>query len=394
MEDNIEEAKEDALQEEPKEELEDNLEETVLENNSEVVEQEVVEPKVEKKYFNAPIFTRLMAAALDFTIVLFVGMIASSLIYRGVASNSAELKKETDFQTQHLSSSHLARKTNEGFLSYTSDLYFEKTATNYKMIDVLSHFYTVYLTNDTSKLSSDEVGSLNWDKEIKIDDEIVVPKDYYSIAWFNENILALPKEGTSDRTNDYFDYQRDESNNPIYTSIGTINAKYIENDAVKAPSEMENFVFEAYKQAVNSFNTQDFIAASAAKFTQTQDFITFLTRMILVLIIFEIVPLLTKNGKTLGKLMMRLSLVNTKGEKIKKWQVLPRGIIYLGIPVLLYLVHNIFVQIGVIATFVVASIVLLSIKTKDRMVIHDFIARTIVVEDPEAPKPARRAVIK
>lgn len=338
---------------------------------------------------SAPMMSRLLAATIDFGLVLFLSVFGSSLAYRIAQNTNGELKEVISLQSQNTSSTHLASKNSQGnYVTYTSDQYFEKTENGYKIIDSLAYFYTVYLAGDSERASSGDIVSISADKEMMVGDEKVTPRNYYTVEWFNQNVLELPKEGQEAKYN-YFTYQKDADNNIDYTKIGTVSDTFIETEVVDEqtitkvnPSEdMINFIYDKYKAAVETFSNQDFMVEYTNKATNINQLITLICRLSFLFIFFEIIPFFVKRGKTLGKLLMRISLVDMQGEPVKKWQIFVRPLLFFTVPLVLYFIPNLFVQIGIVLGLLIATIVMMAVNKKNHLVIHDYFARTIVSED-------------
>ena len=341
--------------------------------------------KIEKeKIAFASTLTRILAFLIDTCLVIFLSVFGSALAARIAQNVPGKVKDNIDLETLNVSSSHLVTKSNNRYLSYTSNQYFEKTEKGYLIIDSLSYFYTVYLAGDETRASNGDIVAVNANEEVVIDGQTIIPKNYYTVDWFNTNVLGLPKEGQEAKY-DYFVYQKNGENND-YSLVGTVNPKYIEEDKVNASKEMINYVYEAYKKAATTFYDQSFIKDITNYITNFNNLITLLSRLFFIIVFFEILPLCLVRGKTLGKLLMRLSLVRFDGEPIKRWQVIPRGLIILAIPVVIYFIPNIYIQIVAVLALVIPSIVLYFVNKETRLVLHDYIAQTVVSEDPERKK--------
>ena len=111
-----------------------------------------------------------------------------------------------------------------------------------------------------------------------------------------------------------------------------------------------------------------------------------LFRLSMILIFFEILPLSLKRGKTLGKLCMGISLCRPDGEPSKRWQVLPRSILYFLVPLILYFVNKLYLQIIIIGVIASVDLVLFIVNKKSRMIIHDYLSCTVVKEDTKEDK--------
>lgn len=340
----------------------------------------------------ATFLSRALAAGVDFTFVAVISVFGSTLIYRAVSDNNAQVKEAIKTQESAVLYSHLGKESNGRYLSYTSDEYFKKTGENYLIIDKLSYFYTVFLAGDETRVAVNEKVCPDYNIPLNIDGTEILPKDYYTVEWFNENVLSLPKEGQTSSV-DYFAYQMD-GENIDYTKIGTVNAKYIvadgEDTKVEATTEMNNYVYDKYRDAVTLLQKQQFYKKVTKTLNDTNALISFLLRMASILIFYLILPLSLPKGKTLGKLFLRLSLVKPNNEPIKRWQVIPRCAIALLLPAFLYLAPNLIAQIIVVMGLLIVDIVLF-IVLKDKRTIHDLIALTAVTEDEPKTKAAKIA---
>ena len=338
----------------------------------------------------ANLVSRIIAAAVDFGLAALLSVFCSSLGYMIAQKNNPELNTSITLETKHVHSSHLVSKNSSGnYVSFVESQYFEKTSSGgYQIIDSLAYYYVVYLAGDSNKAVEGELVSPVAEVETVIDGVTTTPKDYYSVQWFNENVLGLPKAG-EEATNDYFEYKKNELNEIDYSSIGTVAEKYLTTETIDGeeitsvtPSkEMITFVYNAYKKAATNLYDQTYMKGYVATQENMSKIISLITRLIFYFIMFELMPLLLKNGKTLGKLMVKISLANFDGDPIKKWQVLPRGLIILLLPIFMYFVPNLFIQIGVIGALLLISIIMLIINKNTKLVLHDYIARTVVVDD-------------
>lgn len=109
-----------------------------------------------------------------------------------------------------------------------------------------------------------------------------------------------------------------------------------------------------------------------------------------VLITELILPLILKNGQTLGKKVFGLGVIRTDGVKASGVQLFVRSIlgkyaVEIMIPV--FVVIMLFFQIGgivfvALALGILLSQVLLLIINRNKMLIHDLLARTVVVDLP------------
>lgn len=88
-------------------------------------------------------------------------------------------------------------------------------------------------------------------------------------------------------------------------------------------------------------------------------------------IVYILIPVLMKNNHSLGKKIMNLKVISTKGEELKKYQLAIRGVSYIVIEL----------SIGLLTYGVVPILsLLLSLFTKRNQTIHDLISSTKVVK--------------
>lgn len=89
-------------------------------------------------------------------------------------------------------------------------------------------------------------------------------------------------------------------------------------------------------------------------------------------LIYElIIPLCTKNGKTIGKIIFKLGLVNKDGYEFKKWKLILR---YLA-----FLVVDIFFTAITFGGVFLISFTMMQFNKK-RRVIHDYVAGSVVID--------------
>ena len=101
------------------------------------------------------------------------------------------------------------------------------------------------------------------------------------------------------------------------------------------------------------------------------------------LIIFLVLPLIFKNGASLGKKVMHMCLVNRLGFTIKRAQVVLRTLpsILLGTILLVFLP---LLWSVIVMTVILLTSYLLSIFETNRRALHDFLAGTMVVNEDES----------
>lgn len=143
-----------------------------------------------------------------------------------------------------------------------------------------------------------------------------------------------------------------------------------------------------YRKAVDAMNNDE-EANAAIKTAYTLSFLTFASGIILSMLILEfIVPLLMKDGRTLGKRLFGLGVMRTNFTRITPVQLFVRGVIGKGVlEIVLPALIVLFIFSGILGipgivllgAMVIGEIVAL-IKTDSNSTLHDVLADTAVVD--------------
>ena len=324
---------------------------------------------------------RLGAAALDLAIYILLSLIiitiAGVFLNRGSALSDAKL-----LINEHIKSSHLSKyEEKHGYVTYNDDdLLSLSDDDNAFIINQLAYFYLSYLTGENIQ----EGFTYSLDKDTPVIDDIL-PKTYYSVAYFNENVLSLPKESESP-INDYFIYQKNGEEND-YTKIGVINPNYIikeqtNNGVIKhivRETKLLNFLSDVYDKAVKLFYNQSFIKQADNTIYTINTILMFAATMPSFIAFYIIIPLCSPFGKTIGKHLLSIAVVSSHGFIIKKWQVLLRGLPILAATVYICLVSSLYYQLMAPLVILLISLGFLLFDPR-RRALHDFMANTSVIK--------------
>ena len=341
---------------------------------------------------NAGLFARFVAVIVDLAIasLLFFGLLIFT--QRVICVNSPYVKKAQDAYYGYNIDSGLYEESDQ------NGLYKEKTFDSFKGYeDLFYSYYSDYLVNKCP-----EEYRVNYN----------VNGVDYSAYWFNVYVLGqnddlglyqnLDKRDELVRVTgvELFTYKLDGENKPIYNEIAlprcvnnNPDAEIGEEDQTKLTryfyiSDADNKEGKTcyYHIITIDLNSREFVAKAYNEWYLHYYSLPMLFCLSFAMIIFfGVIPLILKNGATLGKLIFHLGLVNNLGYRVSKLQVVLRfGFMFLIIEVF-YCIFN-FILGGAllwllgILTFLALASYGLAIFTKEHKAIHDFIAGTIVVD--------------
>ncbi len=248
----------------------------------------------------------------------------------------------------------------------------------------VSYFYLHYLTGDV------EEGmpyAPNFDKPIKKDDgSEVLPKDFYSVSWFNYNILGITEEDPDRETSSlYFTYRKDADGNYDKTQIGTPKWSRYNSDKGKVVELTREDITVQYKSvyqvAYRYLEAEDFYQEVARKFYFGYSLCATLCALVSGAVIYIVIPLFLKNGQTIGKKILKLGLANYEGYRFKNNQLWMRFVPFAltCAALLIPFITTFYVIFIIILIMLLVSFALMMASPK-KAALHDFVARTIVID--------------
>jgi uncharacterized RDD family membrane protein YckC len=177
----------------------------------------------------------------------------------------------------------------------------------------------------------------------------------FSNAWYNETILNINEEGT------FFELNQGDSN---------VRASERTDLSEEEQALLLNFYTNAFNDALADLANYEPYVALAQQINAYFIEILAIGASISMLIFYLLFPLLLKEGRTLGKLALNLSVVNKDGYHLAWWQHLLR---FIGLTITFVLaIYTILGSILVSYTFM--------IFTKNYRSLHDFLAITRVID--------------
>lgn len=331
----------------------------------------------------APLGKRIFAFIIDvamllvLTIALYFG--ASQFIFqKSIYNNYDKLFKE-DFNS-HLFYYDEASKTRKQ----------HKSEGDYQLyLDVLSYYYLHYLTGEGVEVPEGSKAGEDWFKAPNYKEFVpgteTLPKDYYTVAWFNENILEIKVDEPTTTTVSYFEYAK--TGGVIdKTKIGVRRSEHwsTKQNAVVEVTESETaaVLYEKYKAAYfSSLMVQNFYAPYYQEITLLTAISWLIPALFASIVIYIVIPLFMKNHATLGKKFQKLGLCAIDGYKMQKYQLIFRAIPLLLTLTLVFLlpVPSYYICFAIGAVILMISVGLAAASPKHAS-LHDYCGRTIVID--------------
>ena len=266
--------------------------------------------------------------------------------------------------------SHLRYKDENGELQVIKD---DAPFLEYR--NVISYYYMNYLTGDVTEPGT---GSPIADEKIKNEaGELVSKKDYYTVEWFNRYVLQITAADPEKDSNCLFTYEKVDG---VYdtTKLGIPkDVTLVKTSDVN--KHMQSAFLSAY---VSSFNELSYIKdwTNKSNFIYSLEFV--LSGIIAAIVTYIVFPVIFKEGRTVGKKIFKLALANKEGYRFHNHQlsmrVMPLIVVLLSLLIPIWTDLFLLVIIPMIVFLVSFALAMASPK---KAALHDFTARTIVVDD-------------
>lgn len=357
-----------------------------------------------KNIVTANIGKRVFAAVLDMLLAVFLYILAAQFIFTPIANASIgydqananyaryqiyshlyifiEYDENSQLYTPVKMSEYDAAKTS----SYTNinlqslPDYNLSTTIDYTYYEgQIRYYYLNYLTGENLEKPSEsipdsDVRAPNYDQTVVIDgtDTGILPKDYYTLDWYYQNILLVNNDSS-----------------PFAVTDGTLTLK-----EGKSNDDAMYFLLDAshqnvYYNATYHLYYSDYFQSNLSTIINGQ-VISFVPPFFLVLLVLYLaVPLIFKNGETLCKKMLNIGLLNIKEYQVTRPQVLLRQLVFIAEMTLSYFIIPIIFQsynesnlFSYLATMGLGCFLLLIVTffNQNRRTLHDFIALTFTID--------------
>ena len=236
--------------------------------------------------------------------------------------------------------------------------YYLTTDDNKTFKEGLEHFYTVYIPYEDADAN----------KPAKLKDGTEVDKKaYFTVEWFNKEVLKIEGDGGT-----YFAYQYD-GETPLKGESAVIKDE--------AEKELVNrFLQHAWEQANYDLNQLESFKSLNREYEFYGSIELVIGSLVACALVYIVVPIIFKNGQTLGKKAFGLALANSDGYKMKNSQLLmrimPAAVVILALLIPIWARAYMYLLLLIVMLLVSFA---LSMSSPKRMSLHDFTARTIVI---------------
>ena len=355
---------------------------------------------------NAPLFKRIFAAILDAAFFVLLFLLTSSFIMTPIVDSTMGLRENVLLGYQYETASHLyvlcqvvSVETGEDKIIEVKDyteqinprnesgirgISTRKEVDHSYLIDHVKYYYLSYKTgvdvvmpNNTASHTYDMVKDHFVDPAYETKNaEGKLPKEIYTLDWFEKDILKIGSEEAI--------YEVDADHNYVLTAA--FKNKY--TDPTKSEEENnKNILYEAKKYASDIvYNAQKdlfytkIIQDINHNVTVANNFAIVTAAVFSMLIVYLLFPMIFANGETLGKLTMKICLVNKLDYRVTKPQVLLRQLLFILMMLVVAFVFD--VGMGSLVTVGIGAFIFMMVTlfVPNNRSLHDLAAGTRVID--------------
>lgn len=344
-----------------------------------------------KRIEPAGLFARTVAAIVDLAIVAFV----AGLFYIGgqaIMEKTSIVKDATTEMRKYYIDSGLYRYKVDDEGQLTQEIEFLTDSEDYKDYeDMIVNYYTVYKTSQCPEQYRDDKYTMYWYNVHILGLEVNPAAEPFDAEELNARPALIKEKGPK-----IFKYDEtlgeDKYNaRPVLIFDSTVEGEQqlAEKAALRyyfiSEESNSNNEYYIYSYTLTDLMATDYFNNAYNTMYQWYYIIPILVSALLSSIIFYfVVPIITKNGQTLGKMTMSIALVNKLGYAYDRKQLIPRVFFNLTLLVAMYLIfdllpHGLLIFIGAATIYFFASYTVM-IFTKEHKAIHDYFAATIAID--------------
>ncbi|MCR5332844.1 MAG: RDD family protein [Bacilli bacterium] len=336
----------------------------------------------------AHIVRRLIAAILDALLGIFLFFLLSMTAMTAIANKAFGYSDLHQVYARYQTASHLymyQQANNDGSVSlievkdYEKEIDPEKDSKIISIVDIdtetpsyvlehIRYYYLSFLTGENIEVPEsvtreydivkDNLVDPNYDKALENGQ---LPKEFYTEEYFSKEILKVESDGQY-----YFDVDENFKASIKEGVDETAVMKYIKNVGYSA---QKGLYYADYMQAMNK----------RAKWIQV---FIFVPPYVLVMCLeYLLVPMLFKNGETLGKKTMHICLLAKDGYAIKKRQVIFRFLVFfveISLSLFVVGVGMMSFVTGAVGVLILFAATLISKTNRSP---HDYAAATVVIDE-------------
>lgn len=331
----------------------------------------------------APMGKRIGATLIDAAIAFLMALVLYFAGTRLIFSSSILDREAKLYQEDFHSHLFYYDEANQTRANYKDGVKYET------FLDVLQYYYLHYLTGEDVEIPTDYSGDPDFYKAPNYKEYVpgteLLPKDYYTVQWFNKNVLEIEDDIPTETTSSYFQYVIVDGK-PDKSQIGIRRTEHYSSEVKKVvevpENETSNYLFTKYEQAYfDSLMYMNFYLPIYEEVTLLISVSWLIPFVLAGIIAYCIVPIFTSNSATFGKKIMKLGLCGIDGYSMKNWQLFIRVLPYIVTVVGMFLFpstsYYLSFAIGVVILMV--SFALFAASPK-HCALHDYCARTLVID--------------
>ena len=335
---------------------------------------------------------RLFAGIIDGLCAVFIWLILAMFVFTPIANSAFNYNYKMSYGSHYQVVSQLfvyeqaddagsmvpvevkdfTEKINNDRSSYTVALYnYDTTDYSYYLKRIYYYYHSfkcgrdIELPNPVEGKAYDPIVDKFVDPEYLDEIDGKTRINYYTDDWFKDKILELGNPKTL--------FKFDESKEGSFIDKILLKGEPKKDDVI-------NFVKNKAYDAVQDQYYAKYFYDNNQEIMKCQLFITMPTVTIAFGLIFILVPMLSKNGTTLGKYMNKLAVVDKNGYAVKKRQVLFRELILFVIIFVALFAYGIGFTSLAICGIVILALLIFTIFFKKHRSPHDLAAMTMVID--------------
>ena len=336
-----------------------------------------------KEYVQPKNGIKFASTTIDFILYMFVFIILCFLCSTTFLNFFSDYNNNNYIIISNYVSSGLIVYDEDGTSSDRCD-----TTDENSIIDVLQYYYFNFKTNedDYSILDIEDEYKIKYEDvvnyKIKVGEELIDYRNY----WFNVNVFCLEdikclyySSDDEQTIKDYFEY-KDNVN-----ELASINKKYLNNEGKIVElykSEILDFLNDQLLAAKNELYSSPCLEKYVSANLKSETITTGVFAFIPFILFYVVIPLTNKKRKTLGRLILRISLFDINKDQLKFYKFLLRFVPFIFLLVVNLYINNVFFMLVSFLLLFMVSLSLTLFNKKQRS-LYDYLSCSILIDDRE-----------